>query len=127
VQNAVAANSESAPMMRKLLRKLTAITNVSTLTSLVPQITNALAGDAPMTDRFAAAGTLVSQARRQLAPPPTVGHLLTMQDTYLAGGYRSMLTSPVFNSVIGAVTDAAGKAFDSAAGQPTSANGTKTI
>jgi hypothetical protein len=95
-------------------RELAKIDRVSILATAVPEIEKALAGTASWPERLAAARAVLSEAKRQVTPPPTLKELLANQTAYLESVYSVLLASPVLDTTVTSVTEAAGRVFDSA-------------
>jgi hypothetical protein len=113
VQAALAIHRELQSMTSKLLRQLSGINDVSTLTTLVPSINTALAGDASPTSRLTALRTLISKAARQLPAAPAMGQLLAQKDSAVTSAYRSLLADPVLGPAVNTVASDAGATFNS--------------
>jgi hypothetical protein len=96
-----------------LLGQLARINRTSVLASVVPQIQEVLAGNTPLPERFSAARALVSEAKRKLAVPLTVGEVLARRQSNSEADYAVLLANPTIEPLATGAAVAAGSAFDS--------------
>ncbi len=103
------------PVLGGLAAWVASVGQVAALTTLVPEVTAALAGDAASPDRFAAARAAVADSLRSLPPAPTVQGVLATRQSMAQAAYSALLAMPAVDGMATAVSAAAGTAFRLAA------------
>lgn len=90
--------------------ELGSIQDYTTLTKLVPQIRDLLAGPGGSAARFAAATKLITAAKVGMAPSPTLGATIANKASFLANVHTALLANPtIYQMVQSATLRAAGQ------------------
>jgi len=108
------------PMLAIIAADLATIGRPAALAPLIPKITSALGGKDAWPDRFSAARALITGARRDLPPRPTVSGVLAALDTRAAAAYSALLSIPAVDAAATGVSATAAAASGLAAGSAAS-------
>ncbi len=113
-----AADDQWAAANNSLSSAITTLGSVSAASAAASQMQHLMAENKPPADRFAAARSLIAEAKRQSQRRRTTGQLVAGRDAYLTRAYNALLTEPPVNKTITSVITFAGNSFDATVTAP---------